>query len=132
MIATGAFFVCADAQRRRHSNPVPYPIGADQLHSDAAVKAGLPAPATVKHVFVKAAARLNNRAEINTQPEVYRQAWFCKPAFAAAYRAIKRRVSAMQGFQNPWCPPRAGRPPDHAQDAQGAEACPQGTPCVPC
>jgi transposase-like protein len=32
----------------------------------------------------------------------------------------------------PWCPHRPGRHRDHAHDSQGADACPKGTPCVPC
>jgi len=49
-------------------NPVPRKIVTDQLRSYPAAKADIPALAHVKHVFVKAAARLNNRAENSHQP----------------------------------------------------------------
>jgi len=45
------------------SNPVPRKIVTDRLRSYPAAKADIPELAHVKHVFVKAAARLNNRAE---------------------------------------------------------------------
>ncbi|MDH6153269.1 IS6 family transposase [Paraburkholderia tuberum] len=45
------------------SNPVPRRIVTDQLRSYPAAKADIPELAQVKHVFVKAAARVNNRAE---------------------------------------------------------------------
>jgi putative transposase len=41
----------------------PKKIATDQLRSYPAAKAEIPALANAKHVFVKAAARLNNRAE---------------------------------------------------------------------
>lgn len=50
------------------SNPVPRKIVTDQLSSYPAAKAEIPELAHVKHVFVKAAARLNNRAENSHQP----------------------------------------------------------------
>lgn len=46
----------------------PRKIVTDQLRSYSAAKAELPALAGVKHVFVKAAARVNNRAENSHQP----------------------------------------------------------------
>jgi putative transposase len=49
-------------------NPVPRKIVTDQLRSYPAAKAEIPELANVKHVFVKAAARLNNRAENSHQP----------------------------------------------------------------
>ncbi|VVE59139.1 transposase [Pandoraea sputorum] len=55
-------------KRVLRSNPVPRKIVTDQLRSYPAAKAELPALATVKHVFVKAAARVNNRAENSHQP----------------------------------------------------------------
>lgn len=45
------------------SNPVPRKIVPDQLRSYAAAKADIPDLVNVRHVFVKAAARVNNRAE---------------------------------------------------------------------
>ncbi|MFM0641625.1 DDE-type integrase/transposase/recombinase, partial [Paraburkholderia metrosideri] len=50
------------------SNPVPRKIVTDQLRSYPAGKADIPELAHVKHVFVKAAARVNNRAENSHQP----------------------------------------------------------------
>lgn len=40
----------------------------DQLRSYPAAKAGIPELANVKHVFVKASARVNKRAENSHQP----------------------------------------------------------------
>ncbi|MGF6851373.1 IS6 family transposase [Paraburkholderia sp. CI3] len=50
------------------SCPVPRKIVTDQLRSYPAAKAEIPELAGVKHVFVKAAARVNNRAENSHQP----------------------------------------------------------------
>jgi hypothetical protein len=50
------------------SNPVPREIVTDQLRSYPAAKADIPELAQVKHVFVKAAARVNNRAQNSHQP----------------------------------------------------------------
>ena len=50
------------------SNPVPRRIVTDQLRSYPEAKADIPELAHVKHVFVKAAARVNNRAENSHQP----------------------------------------------------------------
>src|SRR3979411_1015092 len=69
-------------KRVLRSSPVPRKIVTDQLRSYPAAKAEIPELANVKHVFVKAAARLNNRAENSHQPT----------------RERKRR---MRGFRNP-------------------------------
>jgi putative transposase len=61
--AAKRFFKCV-----LRSNPVPRKIVTDQLRSYPAAKAETPELANVKHVFVKAAARLNNRAENSHQP----------------------------------------------------------------
>jgi putative transposase len=50
------------------SCPTPRKIVTDQLRGYPAAKAEIPELASVKHVFVKAAARLNNRAENSHQP----------------------------------------------------------------
>jgi putative transposase len=50
---------CAEAPRK---------IVTDQLRSSPAAKAKIPQLAHVKHVFVKASARVNNRAENSHQP----------------------------------------------------------------
>jgi putative transposase len=47
---------------------VPRKIVADQLRGYPAAKAEIPELVNVKHVFVKAAARLNNREENSHQP----------------------------------------------------------------
>jgi putative transposase len=49
-------------------NLVPRKIVADQLRNHPAVKASIPELAHVKHVFVKGAARVNNRVENSHQP----------------------------------------------------------------
>lgn len=55
-------------KRVLRSAPVPRRIVTDQLRSYPAAKAVIPELAGVKHVFVKAAARINNRAENSHQP----------------------------------------------------------------
>ena len=55
------------------SNPVPRKILTDQLRSYPAANAEIPELTGVKHVFVKAAARLNNRAENSHQPTCERE-----------------------------------------------------------
>ncbi|NLP64801.1 IS6 family transposase [Paraburkholderia sacchari] len=64
------------------SNPVPRKIVTDQLRSYPAAKADIAELAGVKHAFVKAAARVNNRAENSHQP-------------------TRRRERAMNGFRDP-------------------------------
>jgi putative transposase len=49
-------------KRVLRSSPMPRKIVTDQLRSYPAAKAEIPELVSVKHVFVKAAARLNNRA----------------------------------------------------------------------
>ena len=64
-------------RRVLHSNPLPRRIVTDQLRSYAAAKAEIPVLAQVKHVFVKAAARVNNRAENSHQPTRRRERHMC-------------------------------------------------------
>lgn len=64
------------------SYPVPRKIVTDQLRSYPAAKADVPKLTGVKHVFVKASARVNNRAENSHQP-------------------TRRRERQMQGFRDP-------------------------------
>src|SRR5579864_8165963 len=64
------------------SNPVPRKIVTDQLRSYPAAKAEIPELMDVKHVFVKAAARLNNRVENSHQP-------------------TRERERRMRGFRDP-------------------------------
>jgi putative transposase len=59
------------------SDPVPRRIVTDQLRSYPAAKADIPEFAHVKQVFVKAAARVNNRAENSHQPTRRRERQMC-------------------------------------------------------
>jgi putative transposase len=61
---------------------VPRKIVTDQLRSYPAAKAEVPELAGVKHVFVTACVRVNNRAENSHQP-------------------TRRRERQMQGFRDP-------------------------------
>jgi putative transposase len=56
---------------------VPRKIVTDQLRSYPAAKADIPELTHVKHVFVKAAARVNNRAENSHQPTRRRERLMC-------------------------------------------------------
>lgn len=69
-------------RRILRANPVPQKIVTDQLRSYPAAKAEVPELAGVRHVFVKARARVNNRAENSHQP-------------------TRRRERQMQGFRDP-------------------------------
>ena len=64
-------------RRVLRSNPLPQKIVTDQLRSYPAAKAEISELAQVKHVFVKAAARLNNRAENSHQPTQRRERQMC-------------------------------------------------------
>jgi len=69
-------------QRVLRSCPAPRKIVTDQLRSYPAATAEVPSLAGVKHVFVKAAARVNNRAENSHQP-------------------TRERERRMRGFRDP-------------------------------
>jgi len=69
-------------KRVLRSNLVPCKTVTDQPRSDPAAKAEIPELANVKHVFVKVAARLNNRAENSHQP-------------------TRERERRMRGFRHP-------------------------------
>ncbi|MGN4002558.1 IS6 family transposase, partial [Burkholderia gladioli] len=69
-------------RRILRANPVPRKITTDPLRSYPAAKAEVPELDGVKHVFVKASARVNNRAENSHQP-------------------TRRREPQMQGFRDP-------------------------------
>jgi putative transposase len=69
-------------QRVLRAHRVPRKIVTDQLRSYPAAKAEVPELADGKHVFVKASARVNNRAENSHQP-------------------TRRRERQMQGFRDP-------------------------------
>jgi putative transposase len=85
-------------KRVLRSNPVPRTIVTDQLRSYAAAKAEIPEIpeipelANVKHVFVKAAARLNNRAENSHQPTHERERRM------KGFRIPKRTQVFLSGF----------------------------------
>lgn len=70
------------SQRVLRSCPAPCKIVTDPLRSDPAAKAGIPELANLKHVFVKAPARVNNRAENSHQP-------------------TRERERRMRGFRDP-------------------------------
>jgi putative transposase len=69
-------------KRVLRSSPLPRKIITDQLRSYPAAKAEISELTSVKHVFVKAAARLNNRAENSHQP-------------------TRERERRMRGFRDP-------------------------------
>jgi putative transposase len=60
-------------KRVLRSSPMPRKIVTDRLRSYPAAKAEIPELVNVKHVFVKADARLNNRAENSHQPRRERE-----------------------------------------------------------
>jgi hypothetical protein len=59
------------------SNPVPNRIVSDQLRRYSAAKADISELVDVKHVFVKVATRVNNRAENSHQPTRRRERQMC-------------------------------------------------------
>jgi hypothetical protein len=63
-------------KRVLRSCPMPRKIVTDQLRSYPAAKSRIPELAHVKHVFVKAAARVNNRAENSHPPTRERERRF--------------------------------------------------------
>jgi putative transposase len=82
------------------SSPVLRKIVTDQLRSYPAAKADIPELANVKNVFVKVAARVNNRAENSHQPTRERERpmrGFCDPkrmqAFLSSFGPIRQHVA---------------------------------------
>ena len=65
------------SRRVLRSNPAPRKIVTDRLRSYPAAKVDIPELAHVKHVLVKAAARVNNRAENSHQPTCRRERQMC-------------------------------------------------------
>ncbi len=59
------------------SDPVPRKIVTDQLGGYPEAKADILELAQVKHIFVKSAARVNNRAENSRQPTRRRERQMC-------------------------------------------------------
>jgi len=78
--------------RLLRSAPVPRRIVTDQLRSYAAAKTDIPELAGVKHVFVKAAARVNNRAENSHQPTRRRE------RAMSGFRDLKRTQAFLSSF----------------------------------
>lgn len=80
--------------------PAPRKIVTDQLRSYPAAKTDIPELACVLHVFVKAAARVNNRAENSHQPTRERQ-WRMRgfrgqnrtQAFLSSFGPIRQRFA---------------------------------------
>ncbi|WP_176026113.1 IS6 family transposase [Robbsia andropogonis] len=70
-------------KRLLRNHPAPQVIVTDQLRSYPAAKAQVPALAKTKHIFVRAAARVNNRAENSHQPT----------------RARERRMRGLRGLR---------------------------------
>ena len=68
---------------------VPSKIVTDQLRSYPAAKAEIPELANVKHVFVKASARVNNRAENSHQPTPERERRILQGDFLRGVRGFR-------------------------------------------
>jgi putative transposase len=79
-------------RRVLRSCQVPRKIVTDRLRSYPAAKADIPELANVKHVFVKAAARVNNRAENSHQPTRERERRM------RGFRAPKRTQAFLSSF----------------------------------
>src|SRR5258708_9587563 len=97
-------------RRLLRSNPVPRQIVTDQLRSYPAAKAGIPELAHVKHVFVKAAARVNNRAENSHQPTRERERQMCSfrdarrtQAFLSSFGPIRQHFALPRHQMNAAC-----------------------------
>ena len=82
----------------------------DQLRSYPAAKADIPELAQVKHVFVKAAARVNNRAENSHQPTRRRERQMCgfrdarrTQAFLSCFGPIRQHFALPRHQMNAAC-----------------------------
>jgi putative transposase len=78
----------------------PRKIVTGQLRSYPAAKAEIPAPAHVRHVYVKASARINNRVQNSHQPTRERERrmrGFCNPertqAFLSSFGPIRQHFA---------------------------------------
>ncbi|MEA3095559.1 MAG: putative transposase, partial [Caballeronia sp.] len=92
------------------SNPVPRKIVTDQLRSYPAAKADIPELAHVKHVLVKAAARVKNRAENSHQPTRRRERQICgfrdarrTQAFLSCFGPIRQHFALPRHQMNAAC-----------------------------
>jgi putative transposase len=88
-------------------NPVPRKIVTDQLRSYPEAKADIPELAHVKHVFVKAAPRVNNRAENSHQPTRRRERQMCgfrdarrTQAFLSCFGPIRQHFACPRHLMN--------------------------------
>ncbi|RKT13487.1 putative transposase [Paraburkholderia sp. RAU2J] len=97
-------------KRLLRSNPAPRRIVSDQLRSYPAARAEIPELAHVKHVFVKAAARLNNRAEHSHQPTRRRERQMCgfrdprrTQAFLSCFGPIRQPFALPRHRMNAAC-----------------------------
>ncbi|MEX3971301.1 IS6 family transposase [Paraburkholderia caribensis] len=97
-------------RRVLRSNPVPRKIVTDQLRSYPAAKADIPELAQVKHAFVKAAARVNNRAENSHQPIRRRERQMCgfrdarrTQAFLSCFGPIRQHFALPRHQMNAAC-----------------------------
>jgi putative transposase len=97
-------------QKVLRSNPVPRKIVTDQLRSYPAAKADILELAHVKHVFVKAAARVNNRAESSLQPTRRRERQMCgfrdarrTQAFLSCFGPIRHHFALPRHQMNAAC-----------------------------
>jgi putative transposase len=97
-------------RRLLRSNPVPRKIVTDQLRSYPAAKADIPELVHPKHVFVKAAARGNNRAENSHQPTRRRERQMCgfrdarrTQAFLSCFGLIRQHFALPRHQMNAAC-----------------------------
>ena len=96
-------------RRLLRSNPVPRKIVTDQMRSYPA-KDDIPELAHAKHVFVKAAARVNNRAENSHQPTRRRERQMCgfrdarrTQAFLSCFGLIRQHFALPRHQMNAAC-----------------------------
>ncbi|CAE6866776.1 hypothetical protein R69746_08145 [Paraburkholderia aspalathi] len=97
-------------RRLLRSNPLPRKIVTDQLRSYPAAKADIPELAQVKHVFVKAATRVDNRAENSHQPARRRERQMCgfrdarrTQAFLSCFGPIRQHFALPRHQMNVGC-----------------------------
>ena len=95
-------------KRMLRSNPVPRKIVTDQLRSYPAAKAEIAQLASVRHMFVKACARVNNRAENSHQPTRERERrmrGFRRPertqAFLSSFGPIRQHFALKRHLLRP-------------------------------
>jgi putative transposase len=81
-------------RRVLRSNPVPRKSVTDELRSYPAAKADIAELAQVKHVFAKAAARANNRAENSHPPTSRRERQMCGGSAMRVTRRLFSHASA--------------------------------------